>query len=247
MTHRRLLALLIVAAAAVVSAGGCAGAAPSAVASARPSPTFSPAGGLVDTPGEAVAAVAANQPRLAGIAPFRADLIGQSSWYKVTPASGVGAYVVEIRIGWGDCEAGCIDDHRWVFAVLPDGTVNLQSETGGAVPSGAWPQPSASGQTGISGVATAGPTCPVQKPGDSSCDPRPVAGAGMAIVDGSGAIVARTTSGIDGTFFVAVPAGTYTVRAAPVDGLMGTPAPVSVVVVDGSASQVALDYDTGIR
>ena len=99
----------------------------------------------MDTPAEAVAAVVAHDPRFAGIGPYDPNLIGQSSWYKVMPASGVGAFVVEIQVGSGDCQAGCIDRHTWTFAVLPDGTVNLQSETGGPVPPAAFPSPSAGG------------------------------------------------------------------------------------------------------
>lgn len=201
----------------------------------------------MDTPEKAVAAVVATDPRFAGIKPFQPELIGQSAWYKVMPASGVGAYLVQIQIGWGDCQAGCIDQHTWTFAVLPDGTVNLQSETGGAIPPDAWPQPIGAGQTGVAGVAVAGPTCPVETIGDPACAPRPVPDAIIVVLDGSGAEIARTTSGVDGGFFIAVDAGSYSVSGQPVDGLMGAPEPVSVTVSDGSASQIQLSYDTGIR
>lgn len=237
MTNLRALLLALVAVAALV--GACAG------APTQPSP--SPVGVTVDTPEEAVAAVVAKEPRFLGIEPFMPDLIGQSSWYKVMPASGVGAYIVEIRIGWGDCPAGCIDEHMWTFAVLPDGTVNLQSETGADLPPDAWPGPAGAGQTGIAGVAVAGPTCPVETVGDPACAPRPVADATIVVVDGSGAEVARAKTGVDGGFFIAVPAGDYTVRGESVEGLMGTPEPMSVSVSKGSASQVQLSYDTGIR
>ena len=73
------------------------------------------------------------------------EMIGQSNWYEVTPASGVGAFIVTVRLGWGDCQAGCIDEHTWVYAVLPDGTVNLQSDGGGDVPDLAWPSPGPAG------------------------------------------------------------------------------------------------------
>ncbi len=201
----------------------------------------------MDTPEEALAAVIAKEPRFAGIGPYQADMIGQSAWYKVTPASGVGAFVVEVRLGWGDCPAGCIDEHSWLFAVLPDGTVNLQSETGSPVPPEEWPTPIGMSGTGIGGTALAGPTCPVETVGDPACAPRPVAGATIVVLDGSGAEVAQTTSGLDGVFFVTLPAGDYTVRGDVVAGLMGTPEPTSVSVSDGAASQVQLAYDTGIR
>ena len=253
MTNLRNLLLALFAAAALV--GACTGtpAQPSpSSASSQPSSAPAPIGGTVDTPEEAVAAVVAMDPRFTGIAPFNPDLIGQSSWYKVMPASGVGAYIVQIRIGWGDCQAGCIDEHTWFFAVLPDGTVNPQSESGDGVPPDAFPQPAGTGQTGggqmgIAGVATAGPTCPVETIGDPACAPRPVADATIVVVDGSGAEVARTTTRADGAFFIAVQAGDYTVRGEPVQGLMGMPEPTAVFVSEGSASQVQLGYDTGIR
>ncbi|MCJ7753008.1 MAG: hypothetical protein MUP13_00445, partial [Thermoanaerobaculales bacterium] len=134
--------------------GGCAGTA------GLPSPT--PIGGTVDTPEEAIAAVVATEPRFTGITPQDPGMIGQSAWYEVVPASGVGAYLVHVQVGWGDCPAGCINRHTWTYAVLPDGTVNLQSEAGDPVPADAWPQPIGTGQTGIVGIATGGPTCPVE-------------------------------------------------------------------------------------
>jgi hypothetical protein len=105
-------------------------------------------GGPVNTEDQAVARVVAREPRLAGIQKRDPEMIGQSNWYEVTPASGVGAFIVTVRVGWGDCQAGCIDEHTWVYAVLPDGTVNLQSDGGGEVPDAAWPSTGASGDVG---------------------------------------------------------------------------------------------------
>jgi hypothetical protein len=128
----RLLAILWV----VAVVGACAsGAAPTSA----PSSSAAPIQGVVDTPEEAVAAVVAFDPRFEGIAPLLADVIGQSSWYAVQPASGVGAFIVEMHVGWGDCQAGCIDQHVWTFVVQPDGAVALQSERGDPVPAEAFP------------------------------------------------------------------------------------------------------------
>ena len=92
MTAPRALLFALVSLAVLV--GGCASsAAPSSPPSAGPS---APIVGTVDTPEEAVAAVVAFDPRFAGITPVIPDVIGQSSWYTVTPASGVGAFIVEI-------------------------------------------------------------------------------------------------------------------------------------------------------
>ena len=102
--------------------------------------------------------------------------------------------------------------------------------------------------TGIRGVATAGPVCPVEKnPPDPSCSPRPVAGATIVIRDGSGAQVAVAISGADGTFFVALPPGSYVVDPRPVQGLLSTAAQQGASVAPGAVTAVTLDYDTGIR
>ena len=91
------------------------------------------------TEDDAVRAVLAHEPRLAGIEARDPELIGQASWYEVVPASGVGAFVVRVRVGWGDCPAGCLSEHTWQFAVAPDGIVTLLEERGDPVPPEAWP------------------------------------------------------------------------------------------------------------
>jgi hypothetical protein len=109
------------------------------------------------------------------------------------------------------------------------------------------PSPIGAGKTGISGLATAGPVCPVERvPPDPACAPRPVAGARVVIRDASGTEVATTVTGLDGAFFVELEPGDYVVEPQPVQGLMGTAAQQSVSVGDGSVV-VQLDYDTGIR
>ena len=146
MTNRRralpgtiLLAASLVLAACAGTDGG-ASARPSLSAEPLPSGAASlPPGATVDTPEAAWAAVVATEPRFAGIQPLDPELIGQSAWYEVMPASGVGAFIVRVTVGWGDCPAGCIDQHTWQFAVAPDGTVTLQSEEGDSPPPDAFP------------------------------------------------------------------------------------------------------------
>ena len=138
-----LLTLLV---GACSSAGSSPGS--SSTPSASPSESGAPgAGGSVTTPDEAVAAVVAAEPRFAGIGPKDPQLIGQSQWYEVAPASGVGAFVVRMTIGWGDCQAGCIEKHTWTYAVAPDGGVRLIAEDGSPVPSGELPDGSAPAAT----------------------------------------------------------------------------------------------------
>ena len=244
-TRPLLPILVLVALAVVLSACGSDAPPPS---SPSPSTTGAPSVGPVTTPQDAVAAVVAHEPRLRGIGPLDPEMIGQSAWVEVTPASGVGAFVVAVRVGWGDCPAGCINEHTWVYAVLPDGTVNLQSEGGDAVPPDAWPSPVGAGQTGLLITAVSGPHCPVvSDPPDPACEPRPVADASVIIRDARGREVVPAATDPSGVLFIELVSGDYVVEAQPVDGFMGTPAAVQVTVVDGAATPVDLQYDTGIR
>lgn len=193
-----------------------------------------------------MAAIVVVEPRFAGIAPQDPDLIGQAAWYQARPASGVGAFVVMIQMGWGDCPSGCIERHTWTYAVAPDGAVTLLSEGGDPIPADVLPVPS-TGATGITGRATAGPICPVERPGDAACAPRPVAGAEIVVTDASGAEVGKVTTLPDGSFALELPAGDYTVQGQSVDGLMGAPDRLSVTVRVGALSDIDLQYDTGIR
>lgn len=134
LASRRIIAVL----AFTGILAGCAG------GPAEPSPTTA-APNPVIKPADALAQVVATEPRLAGIQPLDTGLIGQSSWYTVTPASGVGAFIVSIRIGWGDCPAGCINEHTWTYAIGPRGEVTLLSESGQPVPPDGWPSPLGAG------------------------------------------------------------------------------------------------------
>ena len=179
----------------------------------------------------------AQQPRFAGIGPRDQNLIGQASWYEVAAAQD--GWQVVVRIGWGDCPAGCINEHRWTYAVGRDARVELIREEGGVLPDA----------TGVRGVVAAGPTCPVvTDPPDPACAERPVAGAELVFTNAEGVEVARTTSAADGSFFVELAPGGYRVTAEPVEGLMGTPAPQDVEVVAGQPmTELQVSYDTGIR
>jgi hypothetical protein len=232
--------------AAVVLVAACGGGSTPA-----PTPTVSPA---QLTEQQAVDLVLASDPRFAGIGPLDPDLIGQAAWYEVSPAT-VG-WRVTVTKGWGDCIAGCINRHTWVYDVDPAGSVVLVEERGDPLEDGAdgvAPPVTipADGGPWIVGRAMAGPTCPVvQQPPDPACADRPVVGATVVVRDRAAAIVAEVTTGEDGTFIARAPAGgTYTVEARPAEGLLGTPAPIDVVVPDGAGAWAVVDlaYDTGIR
>jgi hypothetical protein len=69
----------------------------------------------------------------------------------------------------------------------------------------------------------------------------------VVVRDGAGNEVARAETDATGTVFIEAPAGDYVVEAQPVEGMMGTPEPLDVTVVDGAGTLAALAYDTGIR
>ena len=88
--------------------------------------------GGVTSAGEAAVLVLDGRADFAGIGPFDPNLIGQADWYRVEEAAG--GWQVLVRIGWDDCEAGCISEHRWVYQVGRDGSVELLSEQGDELP-----------------------------------------------------------------------------------------------------------------
>lgn len=261
---------LLVAACSVPAGAGSVAPVPSPTPTSSSSPTPAPRAGSI-TAADAAAIVLALDPRFAGIAARNPGMVGQGSWYEVT-TSGVGWHVT-VQVGSGDCPAGCIDRQTWEYAVGPDGTASLivegrdpQPTASGAVPTepAATTRPSpATGGPGVPpvtiptiggpwlvGVALAGPVCPVERiPPDPACAPRPVAGATIAVLDSSGRTVATMVTAADGTYLVAVPAGSVRIAPAQVAGMMRPPAPVDAVVPAGPGAwlQVDLDYDTGIR
>ncbi|MEK6191795.1 MAG: carboxypeptidase-like regulatory domain-containing protein [Chloroflexota bacterium] len=189
------------------------------------------------TSAEAVDLVLAQNELFAGLAPRDPELIGQAAWYEVSESDD--GWRVEIRMGWGDCPAGCIDEHRWTYAVSSTGDVNLVDESGDPPPA----------DSGVSGTVTAGPTCPVvTDPPDPSCADRPVEGAVLVVTTLAGVEMGRTSSDAEGRFALILEPGTYRLEPQPVEGLMGTAAPVEFTVDPGApALDLVIGYDTGIR
>jgi hypothetical protein len=200
---------------------------------------------------DAIAAVIASNARFAGIRPKDPNLIGQCCFSEARETAT--GYEVTIEVGWGDCEAGCINRHHWTFAVAKTGGIELEREDGPSVPAGppgtggsVAPGSAEPGVIGIQGIATAGPTCPVVTPGSSNCADRPVAGATIHVLDDHQTEVATLETDANGRFVVTLPPGRYEVVADPVSGMMRGAAPVDVVVTTALAD-VELTYDTGIR
>jgi len=219
--------------------GACGGSAPT------------PAPPAVDTPEAAVAAVQAQTPLFDTFGPLNPDVIGQDRWWETQPLDGSmppTGWTVRFTAGWGDCQAGCIDRHSWTWDVAADGTVTFVSEEGSPLNDGliAGLLRDAKGP-GAGGRVNAGPTCPVERPGDPACAPRMVAGAVLLVRDGAGKEVARLTTDGSGLFRFSLPAGEYTLEPQPVEGLMGTAQPMPFTVTDGVVTWLDVAYDTGIR
>ena len=237
--HRVAATLALVAVAAIAASCG--------TSLATPSPTTN----IIQSAADAARTVAGQVPLFEGIGPKDPSLIGQATWYEATPQEAAKPpvpWTVTFRVGWGDCPAGCIDEHIWTYEVGVDGSVTFVTQSGPALPSDVVGQLGGAGQfTGVEGVVSAGPTCPVERPGDSACQPRAVAGAVLVITDAGGSEVLRLTTDASGLFGVAIKPGDYTLTPQPVDGLMGTAAPMPFMVTDGSATFLDVAYDTGIR
>ena len=239
MPRRAAATIVLIAIAAIASACGTSLA------------TSVPTTRVIQSAADAARTVADAVPLFEGIGPKDPNLIGQAAWYEATPdeaAKPPVPWTVTFRVGWGDCPAGCIDEHTWTYEVGVDGSVSFASESGSAVPPAVFETLSAAGTfTGVTGRVTAGPTCPVERPGDPNCAARMVAGAVLVITGSGGAETARVTTDTSGLFAIALPAGSYTLTPQPVGGLMGTAAPTPFTVADGQEAFLEVSYDTGIR
>ncbi len=112
------------------------------------------------------------------------------------------------------------------------------------------PSPSDSVIGSIQVDAFAGPVCPVEtEPPDPDCVRRPVEGALVLVQPGDGRdiVVAQGETDAEGRVMLDLPPGSYLVFGAAVEGLMGTPQPVTAVVEARARTLVGLEYDTGIR
>ncbi len=264
MNRRRAIPVLAATLVLIIGACTAGGVGPSATSPVTGSPpvppTATPPPAPITNPEQAARLVLASDPRFGGIGPYDPQAIGQAAWYEARTEGD--RFRVTVRIGWGDCPAGCIDEHRWTYEVTRDGTLRLVEETGPSLPPGIVPTPEPSvvpsgpastppsvERTGVVGRVTAGPVCPVERvPPDPACAPRPVAGAVLVVSDPSGREVTRATSDAQGGFSIALPPGRYTLTPQPVEGLLGTAPPVEVTIVAGGPPvSLEIQYDTGIR
>jgi len=231
----------------------------SAGSTAPPSGSPGAAGRPVTSVEDAAARVIEVYPSLADVGPKNPNMIGACCWY--TGSETGDGFTVTFQVGWGDCPAGCINNHTWTFAVSKDGAVAITAEQGQPVPpgtpgSGVKSGAGGSGGTtgggilpggsGIEGHVTAGPTCPVVRPDDPACADRPLEGVTIVVLTAAGNEAGRTITDANGYYGITLPSGPYTIEPQPVQGMVRGSPPVPVVVGEG-VTTVDIPYDTGIR
>jgi hypothetical protein len=100
--------------------------------------------------------------------------------------------------------------------------------------------------SGATGVAMQGPTCPVeQDPPDPDCADRPYVGL-LAVADDGDVVVTFMTAD-DGAFDVALRPGRYHVTNAPEAPQLPSCSSEAFVVVAHAYTDVGVSCDTGIR
>ena len=99
-------------------------------------------------------------------------------------------------------------------------------------------------RSGLRGVVTAGPQCPVAVAG-SPCPDRPWTGT-VRVMAPDGDTVGEVDTDVRGGFTIDLEPGSYEVVAVT-DGGPSSARPVAVDVEEGSFSEVTLAVDTGIR
>ena len=101
---------------------------------------------------------------------------------------------------------------------------------------------------GIQGIVLLGPTCPVvQDPPEEECADRPFQTT-LAVTTSDGArVIKKFSSGADGKFSTALPAGEYSIRSAAAANILPYCSSESFTVSEGAYTEVAVYCDSGIR
>ena len=99
--------------------------------------------------------------------------------------------------------------------------------------------------SGLEGLVTVGPQCPVVREGES-CPDLPY--AAMLELRQAGKLMVRFQSDAQGKFRVAVRPGSYSLEPkSPVGQFLPAAGPQTVTVLEGKFSSIAVMYDSGIR
>src|SRR2546421_303621 len=100
--------------------------------------------------------------------------------------------------------------------------------------------------SGVTGVVTLGPTCPVERPGDPNCRDRAYATTLKVVRARDHALVKRFASRSDGRFRVHLVTGRYLIEKAS-GGALPSLSPTPVRVGRPRFTRVDLQFDSGIR
>lgn len=108
---------------------------------------------------------------------------------------------------------------------------------------GSSPSPSTATAT-VTGRVLAVPCAPVEQPGPNSCAGRPVPKLEIDYV-GGGSVITRAVTDTNGSYFVALAPGTYSVKLKTYMRVIS--GPLSITVAPGSAIVANYLLDSGIR
>ena len=100
------------------------------------------------------------------------------------------------------------------------------------------------GRTTVAGVVSAGPTSPVERPGQPNT--APVATGQVVARAADGAVAARTSIATGGSYRLELPPGRYTLIAEGTGSMRCTPVDADVSASDRPI-KIDLTCDTGIR
>jgi len=75
---------------------------------------------------QAIAVVQAKYPDVKDVRPTPPGTIGAET--DITVIERVNGWDLVFRKGWGDCPAGCINNHYWYFSVSKDSTIEAAGE-----------------------------------------------------------------------------------------------------------------------
>jgi hypothetical protein len=100
--------------------------------------------------------------------------------------------------------------------------------------------------SGVKGVATIGPTCPVERPGDPNCRDKPYLSSLSVRRARDHSLVKRFTPHRDGSFVVHLVAGRYVIEKTG-SARLPSLSPVAVTVRRHRFTRAAVRLDSGIR